>query len=506
MKENLQRYLDYPLEEPIDERRYERHATFVTTDLLSDRLSPQGYRPEILAARRDLSRRHKCSPLQSLCRLKVMQGTTPVYGDDGLVCIKPQHVRPLLVEADESSRVSAAFSIEKSRAAVSGEAVLVNRSGAITLGRTGLFLGGSSVFVSEHVFACFTKPSLDAGFLAAFLNSWWGKRSLEAGIAGSTGQLQLPQSHLSSVPIPTVSEHLQLAIGNKLRKADRLSVLAQRIWRDVNSHLEQMLGVDLSPDRFSSFSKEELYSADYECRSIVPPVSNAIVSDELGAQYFHPRRVHARLIASRVKSVQSLRTLATRVGKGTGSESNFVGLDAIDPVTGVVDCAVIESTGEETGSSRFKPKDVLVSRLRPYLNKVAIWPEHRGDGRGSGELLVYRPLSINSHYLFLLIKSTLGLHQIIDVTAGSTHPRVDAEVVDQILIPRLGDDVENDIGSLVSNAHSYWYECQLLLPQVKNDVESLLDGTLDEARLVKEGKDIALWLESNPMPAHKGSE
>ena len=75
----------------------------------------------------------------------------------------------------------------------------------------------------------------------------------------------------------------------------------------------------------------------------------------------------------------------------------------------------------------FERGDILFSRLRPYLNKVAIWEKKRG--LGSTGLLVYRPiLDINRYYLYLVLKSPLGLYQIIDVTSGSTYPRVDEHV------------------------------------------------------------------------------
>lgn len=340
---------------------------------------------------------------------------------------------------------------------------------------------------------------VDSHWVVAFLNSYVGRiNSLR--LANGVNQLNMNMEELAALPILTPPMALQRAIGNKMRKAERLRAAARQSWQFAVQSLEEVLGVDLSLDQFSQFSQESIFSAEYQCRSIQPAISYANVRDELGAQYFHPRRVHARLVASRTTRSDSLANVATRIHRGAEAENGFVGLDAIDSTTGVVDPSAVGGKGEETGCSRFKPRDILFSRLRPYLNKVTIWPSHFGNGRGSGELLVYRTSGIDPYYLFLVIKSALGLHQVIDVTAGSTHPRVDAEVVDEMLIPRLDENDEARIGEAVSRAHSFWYESQELVPSAKKDVESLVDGTLNESELLLQGEKNAAWLEANPIP------
>ena len=239
MESQLEEYLSFPLDEPIDERRYQRHATFVPDSLLTTSWSPQGYRPEILNARRDLLKRFECAPLQELCSKRIRQGSTPSYGEDGPVCIMPRDVRPLLVNESES-RVSIAFANENPNRKIKRNAVLINRSGAVTLGRASIFLDDSA-FISEHVFECEVSEPTDPAFIAAFLNSWWGKRSLESGIAGSTGQLQLPQSHVINLPIPRVDLKIQEAIGDRVRKAEALRRMANKSKQQGVAQLEKLL-------------------------------------------------------------------------------------------------------------------------------------------------------------------------------------------------------------------------------------------------------------------------
>ncbi len=96
--------------------------------------------------------------------------------------------------------------------------MFINRSGGFTVGRAGAFLANNSTFVSDDVFSFIPNSKTDAGFVACFLNSWWGKRSLEAGINGSTGQLKLPQGHIDSLQIPIFPLEIQNAIGDMFEK------------------------------------------------------------------------------------------------------------------------------------------------------------------------------------------------------------------------------------------------------------------------------------------------
>jgi type I restriction enzyme, S subunit len=353
--------------------------------------------------------------------------------------------------------------------------------------------------VSGSSYRITLKEFYDAHFVQAFLQSETGQKLKRRLTSNTTINYIDPESFREyRVPIP--SNDVQKAIGHKIRKAERLRELARAEWHSAVRDFQDSLGIDFSPSSFSSFSASDIQTAGYRCCSISPAIAVVNVEDELGAQYFHPRRVHARRVAARTGRWQLLCEVAPRVSRGSGKQAGFLGLDAIDSSTGIIDFSLVSGNGEETGCSRFVAGDLLFSRLRPYLNKVSIWPAHHGKGRGSGELLVYRPHTIDPHYLFFVAKGPLGLNQVIDVTAGSTHPRVDAEVVDEIRIPRLDDDDEKRIGNNVRRAHACWYQTYELLPKAKSDIENLIAGTLDEATLLREGKEIAAWLDANPLP------
>ncbi|MEW8552661.1 MAG: hypothetical protein AB2605_02615 [Candidatus Thiodiazotropha sp.] len=358
---------------------------------------------------------------------------------------------------------------------------------------------GDATISSSMIAAVINNSVADEYFLHAFFQSGLGQTLLYS-IQKVTAQPTISTEELSDLSIPMPDLGVQRAIGNKVRKAERLRELANNQWRSASALLSKRLGTQLvGDDEFNEFSPKVVSTQDYHCYSLSPPVVFASISNELGAQYFHPRRINAQQIATRTGTWQTLGTLATRIKKKR-SGTCFIGLDSIDSETGFIDeDSLNEAT--VTGPS-FENEDILFSRLRPYLNKVAIWMG--GSGVGSGELLVYRVNSeIDPYYLFFLLKSPIGLYQVIDVTAGSTHPRVDESVVDAIRIPRF-EDGEAAIADCVRNAFDFWREAHQLVPEAKADVGSLIQGSLDVDGLLRDGASIESWLTKNPIPVTEG--
>lgn len=335
----------------------------------------------------------------------------------------------------------------------------------------------------------------DPYFLHAFFQSVIGQQILSS-IQKVTAQPTISTEELAGLLVPGPLFEIQRAIGNKIRKAERLRELAEEVWNKASGRLAVEIGMDLQEDRFKDFDLTDLMTKDYKCLSTSPATFYTHLDEILGAQYYHPRRINARNIALLNGNAEPLSQLSTRIRR-ISQHANFVGLDRIDSLTGVI---VPNDQSEQLMSGiSFQKNDILFSRLRPYLNKVAIW---RGkEAVGSTELVVYRAKpDCNPYYIFFVLKSALGMYQVVDVTSGSTHPRVDEDVIDSILVPRLECKQEQEIGNLVEKAYDYWQESNDLIPQAKQDIEGVIEGTLDQDALLDEGTQIETWLRKHPSP------
>jgi hypothetical protein len=341
---------------------------------------------------------------------------------------------------------------------------------------------------SRHVFRIVPRRDrVDPAYLALWLSSSAGRIQTAHRQAGAVqGTIITPEVASFHVLVP--SHEIQQAIGAQVRLAAHLRNLGWAIWNKATRAMESKLGVRLATEMFANISPDSVADPGVTCVSTAPPIVFAAVNGVLSAQYYHPRRIHAQAVAETSGKWDALCQLAPRMSERKHSTAReFVGLDRVDSLTGIVSGSGHESAGDAAGAE-FRTGDIVFSRLRPYLNKVAIWPSHLDRSTGSGEFLVYRPNDkIDPHYLFFVLKSPLGLYQVVDVTSGSTHPRVDAELVDQIRIPRLAGDAERAVGASVATALRHMYEAQALIATAKTEVEALIDGLLDTPQLLADG-------------------
>ena len=205
----------------------------------------------------------------------------------------------------------------------------------------------------------------------------------------------------------------------------------------------------------------------------------------VGPQFYHPRRAKALLVIEQSGlKTRRLRDLADRVVDRITADSMrkrglaYVGLAQIDPQNGIISDRCEEETA---GYLRvLQAGGILFSKLRPYLNQVAICPQHMSTGAGSTELVTYRPTrgGVDPHYLVFVLRSLLVLNQVIDITSGLTHPRVDPELIDDVLVPLLSDDDMTSIGESVREATRLAYPAASQVAEAKSDIEAFIEGTI----------------------------
>ena len=255
-------------------------------------------------------------------------------------------------------------------------------------------------------------------FVLAFLLSDTGQLLKRRWVSNSVVSWIDPHSFRSFL-IPVPDRRVQDYIGAKVELAERYRAVSSRMWQRATDLLADALGVPLSPDTFELKSTRTVSAPGYEVASIRPVivrVEPGRLSGFLGAQFFTPRRAKATLVIERSGlRVKRLTGLADRFVKRIQTDElhrlglTYIGLAQIDSTTGFISDT---SDGQPTGSSAgFSSRDILFSKLRPYLNKVTICPDHLKQAAGSTELVTYRvKTGVDPFYLFFGCRSRIDLN------------------------------------------------------------------------------------------------
>ena len=324
-------------------------------------------------------------------------------------------------------------------------------------------------------------------YLWSFLSSRVGRTILERYVTGTVQRgVRLPDLRSLRVPLP--DRRIQEYIGAKVELAERCRAASSCRWRRAATLLGDALGTPLSPDTFDVRETANVSAPGYDVVSVRPVITRvepSRLNGYIGAQFFTPRRAKSiRVVEQSVLPAKCLADIAKRFAKRIEADEfqriglRYIGLAQIDTATGFVSDT---SDEQPTGlSASFSARDILFSKLRPYLNKVAICPDHLEQAAGSTEFVTYRAKAgVDPFYLFFVLKSPLVLNQIIDITSGSTHPRVDPDLIDQALVPMARSSTQKRIGISTRSSLELMRRATLLIDEAKADVEALIEGTID---------------------------
>lgn len=465
------------------------------TDLDPEILNAEYYDPADVEFEHRLRAAHNAAPLGSIAS-KMYQGASPkggVKGRSGKPALKVRNLSGYGLDWDVDHVTEQQYA-ELARARVRSGDVFVIRSAHAReyIGKQcDVFLEDYCPFsvpplATEELIGARIEDRVSALFATAFLRTSGGYRQIQRRLRGISAKLT--PTNFGKVSIPQPDRRVQSHIAAKIELAERCRAASSERWTAATTLLGTALGVPLTPETFEVKSNADVSALGYEVASLRPVVvrvSPERIEASIGAQFFTPRRAKAILVIEQ-SGFESKRLadladrFATRVAADELQRQGlaYVGLAQIDSTTGYIAGSADDSP---TGTSAlFGARDILFSKLRPYLNKVAICPNYLERAAGSTELVTYRTKpGVDPYYVFLVLKSPLVLNQVIDITSGSTHPRVDPDLIDEVLVPLVEPSTQMKIGSSVRSALELMRRATLLVNEAKADVEALIKGNLD---------------------------
>jgi len=150
-------------------------------------------------------------------------------------------------------------------------------------------------------------------------------------------------------------------------------------------------------------------------------------------------KVPMHWIVKRLK--YSVNLINDKVETGT-IDLPYIGLENVESWTGRL-VEYEDKIEPESTSNRFQPKDILFSKLRPYLAKVV---HAEQDGICSSELIVLRPLKKcfpSFLFYYLLSRDTIGI--VNSATYGVKMPRANWQFIGNLPFPAIEMDEQQTI-------------------------------------------------------------
>lgn len=469
----------------VDTLREIFHINRVAPGKIQDFLTAQTYRLEITEAKEKI----KSLPwafLQSVCKRPIRQGKSPSYTEGaGLLCIKPKNTNDMIVSLEELSYIQPASKDEVAGQRLQKGDIVITRSGSGTIGRASIFLSEKEVYTNDHLFIVRTDAA-DSHYTCAFLNTYWGHRLLEAGISGSTGQLNLSNEHIKGITLYTPAELAQKYIGDKVRQADRLRTWAKLVESHVNEYHQALVLQQSSLD----FAKR------------VRVVSPARMSERLDA-HFYPGVVDEYLRLHQVKFNQ-LGKLCETVYNGQTQPETCASNSCKQITVANLSSSflggtprVVEAPGKK--GKFLKPYDILMCNAahnKAYIGKDLTFVHSEAAILPSTEVMVIRVdrNQVPASYVRAYLLTKLGYVQIQSTIRGITaHSYPDDIALLDIYVPDIADNVKDDWFACDEKLALAGRACEVatqLTNTAKLLIEALIEGQLTEAELITAEKTL----------------
>lgn len=462
----------------VDKLRGSKHINRISPPDVGLLMSAQSYRPEITQAIRKIKSLN-WRPLQDLVTNTISPGPHPKYGGS-YPCLKTKNVDGLLATHEPADYADASVFKDLSKVTVKKGDLLINLTGAGSIGRVSVYYGDDKPITNQHIARMSVKATADEGYLACFLRSWWGERALEQGVAGSTGQINMVNEHVRSIPVYLPDTIAQKYIGDKVRQAEQLRAWAKRLEDAVYRYHSQFI-----PDQeHLNFSKKTRM------------VSVKRMTERLDA-HFYPGVVEQYLIAHPGK-FESVSALTSAIYNGqTQPESSEEFCEQI--TVAHLSASFVEGLPRKVKApaknNKFvKPHDILMCNAahnKSYIGRDLTYVHTDKELLPSTEVMTIRidRDQVPASYVRAYLLSRLGYVKIQSTIRGITaHSYPDDVALLDIYIPEVEpskkeewfnqDDLLVQAGFAVELA-------QLLTSSAKILVEALIEGQLTEQQLVQ---------------------
>ncbi|MCI0390293.1 MAG: hypothetical protein MOB07_16205 [Acidobacteria bacterium] len=340
----------------------------------------------------------------------------------------------------------------------------------------------------------FDTKKVDPDFMLAFLSSPSGTMLCQRYVSGGV-QVGINLEDVREIRVLVPSQKVQHAIGNKLRKAERLRESASNVQRYRNVEIKQVYG--------------EIQWREQSSFGWVP--SRKFENGRVDAWFHQPAYIALADALKDRKDLIAVGQIARIVTDAASLQSfspgyfDYYEIADVDSDSGmIISDRVAVSDAPSRAKFLVRSGDILVSTVRPNRKGIAIVPDGVARAVCSSGFAVLRIDDIAiAYYLRACLLNDIATHQLMRWNTGATYPAIDRWVPLEVRIPDVGTERMKEIGSALHESAKALALASELIQSTKADVEALIDGALDEAALLAEGEEIERWLKENPSHTPK---
>lgn len=437
----------------------------------ASRIDAEYYQPEYLQYSDSLNKLglENLNNLTSKIDVGFVSSMTSHFQEEGIPLLRTQNVHEFFADVENDVvYIDEEFHKKLKKSQIFPGYLLIARSGSI--GNVSIVTDDFQVANSADIILIKVKSDkIVPEFLAAFLNSKYGKFQIERGSSGGLqGHINL--FSLEKLNIPLFNFNIQ----GKIRSLVLQGLSTVKESKDLYLQAENLL-----------LEKMGLKNVVFEDKiSSIVNYSDVIVNNRIDPEYFQPK--YQKLI-EKIKG-QNARILGELVSMRKGFEPGSEAYE--DDGKLFIRVSSISKLGIEEKDQKYLSEELYQKMKKDYEPKlgdilltkdatpgIAYVIKDPIEGIISGGILDLKVKeNIESEYLALCISSIVGQWQAQRDAGGSIIAHWKPEQVRNMVIPVLPAEIQKQIADLVVKSHEARKKSKELLEQAKREVEEIIDS------------------------------
>jgi len=429
------------------------------------RFDAEFYKPEYLEAEEVVKRFPNIKTVGEIAESIVNGVEIREYVPEGIPYLRVSDMKEVFIDISKVSKVRANSIVVKDVKLEEGD-LLFSRSG--TLGIICIVtseIKGS--IISSHLIRVRLKE-INPFYAVIFFNCKYGQHQILRRNNGAVvPEIDQPSLKTVFIPIPSVS--FQQKVESYVKEAYKKRKSADEKYKQAEALLNKILGIEKL-----ELKQEKVFEIRFD------EIEQTLRFD---AEYFLPNYTEIlRLLEASGFEIKRLKEISKEVIRrinplqNPGDKFTYVEIGDIDISTGTIETKEIFGYEAPPNARKLlKEGDLIISMVRPTRGAITIIPKELNNSIGSMAFYVLNPDSPLKEFLFLYLRSSLGLNQLGRPVVGAMYPTLKKEYIEDIIIPNIPERIQTQISELVKQSFNLRKESKEILEKAKREVEEFIE-------------------------------
>lgn len=390
------------------------------------------------------------------------------YSKIGIPIIRISDLKEPFIDFTKAVKITQEIHNKFSKTHLKPFDILVSVRGVST-GKVSIFLGEfEECNISPNLIIIRLKDVSLAPYVTMFLLSNNGQSQIQKMISGA-GKPSLTAPMIDRIQIPIPSSQQLNQINKLFEQAKEKRLHSNTIKEEINNIFEKY---------FNSFQIN---------KKIVTIRKIDDLKDRWDAHYNNQAYLDLRNFINnydklKKKTISELTDCITDTFSDFDNKKQYgyIEIGSINNISGIIEDPLFDYPEllPENGKIQLVKQDILISKVRPYLNGISIFNNESNDFFASKNgFAVYRPTKASyPFYITAFLRFRIGLYQIIMLQGGTSYPTVSENDIHDINILFLNEEDTLKINEL--------YKEYVSIKEVEEYTKSTILDLLNEEELI----------------------